>query len=235
MFFRMPQPTQHMSTSIHPCDRRRHLPAMIAGLATMALALPSYSQGPPIALPGAGQAAAQALENATEDLKKSANSSRFIEPDNRPGFVTEKLAVLSMTSREYDPFGQVQDPEAKPAVVKPTVTRRPTTLKRTSYAEIIQRIKINTVIPADKRFLIGTRSFKLGDEIPIMYRGRKTMIEVVKVKSSSVDFKNTETGEVASVKLKLMPAGMSSGKDGFKAPGMVKDNDNAPLQLDSGF
>ena len=119
-------------------------------------------------------------------------------------------------------------------LVKPTITsRRPTTLKRTSFDDIVGRIKINTIMPAENRFLIGTRSFKLGDQIPIMYRGRKIMIEVIRVKATKIDFKNNETGEISSVELKLMPAGMSAGSKGFTAPGMVEDKPDTPLQLDS--
>ena len=161
--------------------------------------------------------------------------SRLIASDEVPSYtltVRSRLDILS--GRTTDPFGQVQDPSAPPKVVKPTVTnRRPTTLKRTSFDDIVGRIKVNTIMPAENRFLIGTRSFKLGDQIPIMYRGRKTMIEVIRVKSTKIDFKNTDTGEISSVELKLMPAGMSAGGDKFTAPGMVEDKADTPLQLDS--
>ena len=50
--------------------------------------------------------------------------------------------------------------------------------------------------------------------------------------SRQIDFRNVENGEVASLKLNLMPAGMSPGNDGITAPGMVPDNPNAPIDLD---
>ena len=230
----MLQSPQYMSTSTNHRDLAHRLPVIIVGLAAAALALPCYSQTTSIPLPGLGQGAGSVgVTNATEDLKNSAHCSRFTLPEDRPGFISKKLSVLSIASREIDPFGQVQDPNSKPAIIKPTITnRRPTTLKRTSFTDIVDRIKINTIMPSEKRFLIDTRSFKIGDQIPVMYRGRKTMVEVVGVTSSRVDFKNTESGEVASVKLSLIPAGMKTGSGAFSAPGMVTDKADAPLQLD---
>lgn len=203
----------------------------VALAALLALVQPTLAQGAPLAgLPGANPAAAQA--DPLQINPDESNASRFVTTDELTDYITTASQKLSILDRESDPFGQVQDPAAKPTVIKPKVRNRPTTVRRTSFDDIIGRIKINAIMPAENRFLIGTRSFKLGDKFPINMGGRKTMVEVVAVKSNRIDFKNTTSGEVSSAKVSLMPAGMKSGGDGFNAPGMVPDKPDAPLQLD---
>lgn len=194
--------------------------------------LPAAAQRPPAGLPGPGNRAA-ARATVPVISPDSSNGSRFLTEDELDGYVAETSKSLSIMGRQFDPFGQVQDPAAKPAVIKPKLRDPSVAARRSSFDEIIGKIKINTIMPSEKRFLVGTRSFKLGDKFPISYRGRNTLVEVVDVKASKIEFKNTESGEISSVKIKLLPAGMSSGDDGgFSAPGMVKDKDDAPLQLE---
>ena len=87
-------------------------------------------------------------------------------------------------------------------------------------------------MPASNSFMTGNRSFKEGDRFPLRYRGKDIQVEVSSVKSNKVDFKKVSTGEIASVKLGLLPPGMNAGGDKVTAPGMVSDKTDAPLTID---
>lgn len=140
-----------------------------------------------------------------------------------------------MKTRTTDPFGQLQDPDAKP-IVKPTIaktTRRAAPTQITPFAEIIRRIQVTTIMPGERRFLIGTRSFKQGDRFPMNFRGRSINVEISMVNSREIEFRSLDNGEKASLKLTLLPPGMTPGSEGISAPGMVPDRPNAPLDIES--
>jgi hypothetical protein len=92
---------------------------------------------------------------------------------------------------------------------------------------------INTIMPGEGRFLVGTRSFAIGERIPITFRGKPIQVEVTKVTAREIAFRNTTSGEIAVRKMDFMPVGMSAGNHGISAPGMIEDGPNAPLDLDN--
>lgn len=182
-----------------------------------------------------GGAAAQNAENKGEATSPTILASRLVGPDIMKDHLQTISSNCVMAKRTTDPFGQLQDPNAAPKVVK-TPTRsqkRFASAKPTAFSEIIGKIKVNTIMPSENRFLIGTRSFSKGDRFPIEFRGRPIQVEIIKVTGTQIDFANTQTGEVASVKLKMLPPGMSAGNDGISTPGMVPNQKDAPLQIDS--
>jgi len=89
-------------------------------------------------------------------------------------------------------------------------------------------------MPGERRFLVGTRSFKQGDQFPISFRGRNITVEVSSVNSRQIEFRNVENAETASLKLNLLPVGMTPGTGGITAPGMVPERANAPLEIEAG-
>lgn len=144
--------------------------------------------------------------------------------------------ALLISKRSTDPFGQVQDPDAKP-IIKPTVaknTRRAPVIQATPFSEIVRLIKVNTIMPSEKQFLIGTRTVKQGETLPLNFRGRSIKVVVTGVSSNKIDFRNLDSGETASISLSLLPAGMSQGTQGLTPPGMVPHTPNAPIDLDPG-
>lgn len=161
--------------------------------------------------------------------------SRYVTEKDLPAYVKALTESFSITRRATDPFGQLQDPNAKP-VVKPTpvvASRRVVAIQPTSFNEIVSRIKVNTVMPNEKKFLIGTRTIRQGDEIPLNFRGRSIMVRVLKVSSRAIEFRNNESGETASLSLGLLPEGMKAGSE-FRPPGMTPQTPNAPIEIDAG-
>jgi hypothetical protein len=159
--------------------------------------------------------------------------SRRVSSEELPGYVRALSAVLSIRSRDTDPFGRIQDPDAKP-IVKPTIaaTKRIAPIQATPFSEIVRLIKVTTIMPGERRFLIGNRSVSQGDRIPLSFRGKNIPVEVASVSSNRIQFRNLDNGETAELSLRMMPPGMTPGNDGIHAPGMIPDNPNAPIDLD---
>lgn len=208
--------------------------AAISLLANTGVSLAQQPAGAPAAQPATAVGAAAPL-SASALRTSPLRPSRYVTEKDLPAYVKALAESFSITRRTTDPFGQLQDPNAKP-VVKPTpaaATRRVVAIQPTAFPDIIRRIKVNTVMPNEKKFLIGTRTIRQGDEIPLNFRGRSIMVRVVKVSSRAIDFRNNESGETASLPLGLLPEGMKAGGD-FKPPGMIPQAPNAPIDIDAG-
>ncbi len=183
---------------------------------------------PPAAVP---QAAAPVQESF------AATPSRLVAPAAMESYLESMVSVFSAMSREKDPFGQVQDPDVKPAVVAttPGLARR-TVTQATPLSEIVSHLPITTIMPGEKSFLIGTRKVAVGQEVPLVWRGKTLRVVVTQVSSSRLSFRDAETGETGDRIMTLLPPGMSAG-GGLKqilAPGMVPDRANAPIDLGGG-
>ncbi len=163
--------------------------------------------------------------------------SRLVSPDAMESYLETMAAALSGMSRERDPFGQLQDPEAKPDVVvaTPGLARR-TATRATPLSEIVGLLPITTIMPGERSFLIGTRKVALGQQVPLVWRGKELRVQVTEVSSTRIAFRDLETGETGSRTMDLLPVGMSVG-GGLKeiaTPGMVPDRPNAPIDLGGG-
>ena len=169
-----------------------------------------------------------------------------VEPgpvDARPSrYVGEEIAdytrsiaaVFAIRSRAIDPFGQFQDPDAKPAE-KPVIQR---TAQRAApeivvaFADMLRNLEITTIMPGEQRFLVGSQWYKRGAILNLSYRGKNLRVQVVEVTARRIQFRNLDTGEIASRALDLLPAGMSTGQGGIRAPGMVPSGTNDPIILE---
>jgi hypothetical protein len=150
-------------------------------------------------------------------------------------YVASLNAILAIRSRANDPFGQSQDPTAKPLKPKTTLPNlpRPIALPSIKFSEVIAKIPVTTVIPGEGRFLVGTRSFLKGDRFPVRYQTHTYNTQILDVTARTILFRNLENGETGSLTLDLMPQGMSKGNQGILAPGMQPARGDAPLELES--
>jgi hypothetical protein len=200
-----------------------------------------------ITLPSHAQSAASFNKQPTKTAKAESPApemnakpaeilaSRYVTEEALPSHLKSLGEILSIRKRVTDPFGQYQDPDARP-VIKPTVAKlkRYTPSQTTPFSDIVRLIKVTTVMPSEKSFLIGTRTVAEGDRIPLSFRGKTIKVEIAAVTSSSIEFRNTENGDQASLKLNMLPVGMTPGNNGITAPGMAPDAPDAPINLDSG-
>lgn len=178
----------------------------------------AFAQIPASATPAAAQ-------NSSEP---TIQPSRYVG-DKFEEYIATLSASLSIETRERDPFGALQDPDAKPAIIRPrqTIVAEP----QVPFASIISQVQINTVMAGEKRFLVGSRSIAQGDQFPLNYQGKMIRILVTEVSARQVEFKNLETGEIAAHRLNILPAGMTPGQQGISAPGMTPAGPNAPLEI----
>lgn len=151
-------------------------------------------------------------------------------------YSTARAAEFSMNNRARDPFGLHQDPDFKPAVRKgPTLKPRETYTNQPPVAltEIVSLFKVSTIMLKEKSFLLKEgRILKEEEEIEISYQGRTRRLQVIKVESNQIRFKDLESNEEAILKIELLPFGMSSGDSKIRPAGMVSPKDNEPLKLE---
>jgi hypothetical protein len=161
--------------------------------------------------------------------------SRQISSAELAAYVESVSLVFLSKKRAFDPFGQPQDPDAKPVVKKIAegAPKRITPTLATPFPEIIEKIVVTTIIPREKCFLVGTQSFKQGDQVPLVFRGKKIRAQVTEVTSRKIIFLNLDSGESATRKLDLLPAGMTSGQRNGPALGMTQDRSTLPIELES--
>ncbi len=161
--------------------------------------------------------------------------SRFAGQDIEP-YTAARAAVFSMRNRATDPFGLPQDPNAKPIIRKVASnlpSKRQPALPPTPLSDIVKLIRVTTIMPGEKKFLVGTRSISQGDEFPLVYRGKKLPIKVLEVNSIRILFMNTESKEKAALEIGVLPPGMIAGGKHMTPPGMVTPTENSPLNLES--
>jgi hypothetical protein len=204
-------------------------------LAAAVLAVMPLCAAPTAAEPKPATVADAAAIPAIDPAPAIATPSRLVGKEQLAAHVQAIAAVFTIARRATDPFGLPQDPNAKP-VIKPSVakaSRSVPSIQATPFSEIVRLIKVTTIMPNERRFLIGTRSIRQGDRIPLGFRGRNINVEVVSVSSRKIEFRNLDSGETAAMPLNLLPVGMTPGTNGITAPGMLPDRPNSPINLDS--
>ena len=161
--------------------------------------------------------------------------SRYVSPPDLEGYLAAQSSVFLSRARARDPFAQMQDPDAKPVVKKsaaPT-TKRVVQSQVTPFSEIVRFIEVNAVMPKEKKFLIKDRQVKVGQILPLRFRGKSIRAEVTDVTSRSISFRNADSGETADRTLEVLPPGMTMGSKGsITAPGMMRDGSDSPIDLE---
>ncbi len=178
----------------------------------------------------AGLFPAHAQEQPEEASGFTPLESRLISDSEIGEYLSALIATLPMTTQERDPFGLFQDPDAVPKL--PPVAMPDMGTLSTPFDDVIRMIQVSTVMPADRKFLIGTRSFGVADVITINYRGQPVRAKVEEVTSRQIRFRNVETNATATRTLEILPAGMSAGGSRGAIPGLIPTGPNVPIDLD---
>lgn len=176
--------------------------------------------------------AAKVVEVQAVDEKPS----RFAGEDIS-NYTASRAAVFSMRNRSSDPFGLNQDPNAKPPVTKLANTNpiiRQTARPPTALKEIVKLIRVTTIMPGEKKFLVGVRALSESDEFPLVFQGKRINMKVVKVTSRSILFLNIDNGETASLETGMLPSGMMLGGDTIQPPGVLSKLANPPIEVGNG-
>jgi hypothetical protein len=224
----------HLTSEKLPSPERGHgknRALAVSSLLAVLLPLAAHAQSPTSRQPNTAAAKPAEVPSATDMLIKT--PSRRVSPEDMAKYVQALGSALSIRGRETDPFGQIQDPDAKP-VIKPTLAspKRVAPIQATPFSDIVSLIRVTTIMPGERSFLIGNRSVKQGDRIPLAFRGKNISVVVESVSSNRIRFRKLDNNETADLTLNMLPPGMKPGNDGIHAPGMVPDNPNAPIDLD---
>lgn len=165
----------------------------------------------------------------------TAQPSRFAGTDLEP-YTSARAAIFSMRNRQTDPFGLHQDPNVKPVrkAMAELPTKRRAALPPAPLSDIVTLINVTTIMPRDKKFLVGVRSFSESDEFTLLHRGKSIRLKIVKVSASEIKFRDIRKGEEAILRTGILPPGMVLGGGGsMRPPGMASPADDTPLRLDS--
>ena len=198
----------------------------------------SYGQAAEIFTPGKTSQVKTVSEVSDEELEAApvdSQPSRFAGEDIEP-YIRARAAVFSMRNRTLDPFCFHQDPNVKP--VAPTIASNIPSVNAnrppTPLSEIVRQIPVTTIMPSEKKFLVGIRTFSEGDEFPLVFRGKSLQVKIMEVSSRQIVFKNVATDELGALKPDVLPPGMIAGGKKSRPAGMISDKDDAPLDLGSG-
>ena len=144
--------------------------------------------------------------------------------------IAEMKRRLSITGRERGPFGLYQNPERTPVV-----TRAAKEVAKTSFRDFIKDIRISLINSRAKEFLVGARLFRLGQVFPIVREGQRISVRVEAVSSSSVTFRNLQSGELAVRRLNDLPEGVTTAGRLLRVPGItnLKKSEAEPLRIES--
>lgn len=206
--------------------------ALLAG-ATAALGQSAENFAPPAeAATSEEQADAPApAPRVNPDLIQKPSRHLGVDVDS---YLTALVASFDMNDRDYGPFGKHQDPNFQPPKPKvaprsaPKIDSEPIT----PFADIVAAIPVTTIIPGQDKFLVGGRSFTVGDTLKLRTGVEQTTPAVVtSVESDRVNFRHGETEETASLSLRLMPSGMRPGSAEIQPAGVTPTGSDAPIEL----
>jgi hypothetical protein len=172
---------------------------------------------------------------ATQTTQVTLAPSRYVGTET-DAYIHALSSRLASANRTTDPFGQLQDPAAKPSqpkVAKSTLNKPAAGPTTKPFSEIVKQIRVTTVMPAEKRFLVGTRSLSTGDSFPLVSQGRRYQVKVIEVSAERILFRDLGSSEDGELRLDVIPQGMSRGIRGVLAPGMEASKADAPLEVDT--
>lgn len=182
-------------------------------------------------IPVAPSSWAEASGKEADAVPFESTDTSKLAGDDREKWISEMRLKLPIASRRIGPFGMRQNPhvETQSAVQK----AKP---KPGAFLNAIAAIKINAVLPREKKFVIGSREVFVGDAFPVIRGGRQFNIKIVSVKSDHIVIKNVDTGQSVKRNLYTLPPGMTRNASINSVPGVVPadQKDRTPLNLDDG-
>ena len=161
--------------------------------------------------------------------ESGSSPARFLAEDLQDRIASMKKR-LSIASSERGPFGLYQNPGRTPVISHVAKETR-----KTPFSEFINGIQISVINSREKEFLVGARMFRLGQVFPIIRGGERLSVRVEAVESSKVTFRNLQTGEIALLRLDILPNGITASAGQFLVQGVTPRTrgEAEPLRLES--
>ena len=126
--------------------------------------------------------------------------------------VRERI-VINETAR--GPFGLVQEPNSEVEIWKPQDPP-------VSLDTVLERMKVEVVIPGKRLFYSNGRWFRQGEEFPLLHGDHEIPVRVEAVEVDKVTFRDLKTEKTASLTLVFLPRSLPFGRGAVVLPKGVK-------------
>ena len=162
--------------------------------------------------------------------------TRLVTEDVGP-YIEGIRAKLAINSKDRGPFGLFQEPGKEPKKPLFEKFKRPEKPTEIPFQTIVDALPVAAVIAAEKTFMVGARTVRVGKGLPLVAGGRTFRTRVESVKSAQIVFRNLANNELAVKRLDLLPNGVRPGGGVIRPPGVVPDGGpvEVPLELDLGL
>lgn len=180
---------------------------------------------------------AEPAPEAGQDQAEGSNVPTRLVTEDVEGYLTGIRAKLAINSKDRGPFGLFQKPGKEPAQPLLTPFERPKKRAEIPFATIVNALPVAAVIQAEGMFMIGSRSVKVGEVLPLVAGGRTVRAQVESVRAAEITFRNLANGDVAVKRLDMLPNGVRPGGGVIRPPGVVPDGGplEVPVELDLGL
>lgn len=146
-------------------------------------------------------ATTQTTEEAQPDLLGQASRYIFTEPEEYIEAVTQSLR---MHGEVVCPFGLPQeDLGIAQTTTEKELFKAEEKEKSISLSEILRRFPVNAVSAKKGMIFSGKRIYKRNQKLKIVHDGNPYRLQILKISTRSVLFKNLENGETAVKSLKV--------------------------------
>jgi len=141
--------------------------------------------------------------------------AKFMSVEERAKWLAEMRASLPMAQRANGPFGYSQTPGSLVKKVKQAPKRSD------AFAKAVNSFKVSAVMPGEDKFVIGSREFREGEVVPVVFQGKQLRVNIVSVQMDYILFKDMVSGEQAKLNMTEMPAGMTKDTKMTAVPGVT--------------
>ena len=139
---------------------------------------------------------------------------------------------MKINASDKGPFGFFQDPE-KAATQVINIPGPEVAIKQvaTPFDDVVQAIPVSVVIPSAQEFVVNSRTFRGGEQFPLVLGSETLTVRVERVRSSGILLKNMNTGVVAEKRMNFLPEGVIESKGGEILPDGITRIGSAKQEL----
>lgn len=148
-------------------------------------------------------ALAHAIATPPTPPEMDRRSSRFILPEHQRAYIETMTGRLSMSGRKIDPFGGGEEDRKPEPLVHPA--------PKIPLQQALAHFKIDAIFPQENRFVAFGRHYHGDARIPVKSRGRMYHLEVLAIHPGHIHFRDSETGEKATVQMKMVAPELPHG------------------------
>lgn len=147
---------------------------------------------------------------ADTDSKSSATRSAELAGEAQTLFLTSVRERMVINDTPQGPFGLSQDPNV--TIMDDRDAWKPR-VPPVALQTVLERMKVEVVIPRERSFYANGRWFRQGEEFPLLDGEREIPVRVESVEINVLKFRDLKTEETASLSLKILPRSLPGARD----------------------